>query len=207
MPGTGTALQTAPRKRSRVELEFGETAVCTGAVAAGIRRDCAFVDCRTVPDVRYRRQRNVGVRRTWRAAAVIVVRWRHIRAAPVHDAVCGHGSRDATGPDIAACRRIVAAIGARTACVACAENRRRIGGCRRRRRSRILGLRRRSRSTCLALQCRCDTPRGDRGDDRLRGRPALDRIETTAARRRTETRRVGIPAVSNWRSYPCDIPV
>lgn len=51
-------------------------AVHAGSATAGFRRNRAFVDCRTVPDVRYRRQHDVGVRRTWRAATVIVVRCR-----------------------------------------------------------------------------------------------------------------------------------
>jgi hypothetical protein len=45
----------------------------------------------------------------------------HAGAASIHDVAGGRGSRNATRPDIAACRRIAVAIGVRTARDACAE--------------------------------------------------------------------------------------
>lgn len=75
MPGTDATMQTARRRRLHVGSVY-DTSVPNRHRAAGFRPNCAFVDCRTVPDVRYRGQLGFGVCRARCAATVTADRRR-----------------------------------------------------------------------------------------------------------------------------------
>ncbi len=156
MPDTRTATHTVRCDTACLSRQ-GDGSAPSGGAAARFRPSYTFVDCRTVPDVRYRRKLGIGVCRAWHAATMIAdrrpARLRRIRFAALH----GRGGRDAGMPGSASLPRRRSGDSPRQrrdGAMPVIEARSRIGGCRRRGRCECRAPRRLTRSSCKAVAVR-----------------------------------------------------